>query len=359
MKHDNRKQMLAAGILALSLTVVPGNSLTAHANWNGEGSESSSGYTEVSSGGSEGGSGYSDSGFGYSGGDSYSAETINASQPRLMVSKFEIAGGSVKPDKETTLKITFHNYSSKKYVSNVKLTIQDESGDIVPVGTGTKFVSYVYAGESYTWETTVKASKTAAVGEHKLTVTAEYEDKYYTPYSNTDTLLIPVKQKTNLDYSGFLLPKTVVQESTESISITLMNTGKSQIRNAKINWELEGLTTGGTTFIGEIEAGASQTASINFQVDSQKTGPVKGTAHLTYEDEYGKEYTIDQELSTTIEKKKEQQAETTEEKKEESKIPPYWWAYLLGGMGSGSAATFGGMRFVKNRKQMKEDELRL
>lgn len=330
-------------MLVISLILIQGSMIPVLAYWSGEGS---GGYSVA----------YDDAGSGGTGGSG--AEEMNTSQPRLMVTEFEIDGGSVRPNHETTLFITFQNCSTKKFVSNIKLTIQDETGDIVPIGTGSKYVPYIYAGESYLWDVDVKASKTAAVGEHKLTITAEYEDKYYTAFTNTDTVLVPVKQKTNLDYSGLQLSKSVVQDSTETMEITLMNTGKSLVRNAKIDVDMEGLVTGGTTFIGEIPAGTSQKTNINLQVDPTKEGLVKGTATLTYEDEYGKEYKQKQTLSTTIEKKKEVVNESEKEKEDKSKVP-FWWAFLLGGMGTGGAAGVGGMKFMQAKKQLKEDEMRL
>ena len=99
------------------------------------------------------------------------------------------------------------------------------------------------------------------------------------------------------------------------MEVNLMNTGKSAIRNAKISFDIDGLETGGVLFIGEIKAGESKTGSANFQVSSSKLGDVKGTATLSYEDDFGKSYSESISLSSTIIKKKAVKSDSDMDKK--------------------------------------------
>lgn len=282
-------------------------------------------------------------------------ENIDASQPRLMVTDYSLDTKSLKPGKESVLKVTLKNYSSTKSLRNIKLSITEESGDIKPVGTGTQYVERIYAGSTYTWTVKLTAAKTAQIGEHAVTVSSEYEDKYYTAYSGSDVLRLNVKQKTGLDFSGVQLPAKVVEGDTVTLDMSFMNTGKCKIRNLKIDFDIPNLESGGTTFVGEIEAGESGAGSANLRA-ANTLGETKGKITITYEDEFGEEYSKSVDVQTVIEKKVETK---TEEDEKDEKKNPQWWAFLLGGTAFGGGIGCAIPLSISARKQRKEDELRL
>lgn len=277
------------------------------------------------------------------------------STPRLMVTGYKIENDFITPSEKRTLEITFKNYSKTKSLHNIKLTLSDASGEIETEGVPTKYVSSIKAGGTYVWKVTLKAAKTAQIGEHALTVTSEYEDKNYTPYTGSDTVKISVRQSVNLDFSGLTLPKKSFQDETVTLTVTLMNTGKTDLRNCKIDFSVDGLATGGTTFVGEIPAGESREATANLRVDREKLGEVKGTATVSYDDAFGDSYNKTADLSTVIEKKKETAENTQEEEKKNS----LWWLFLLIGFAVGGGLGFGIPTAIRSKKQRKEDDLRL
>ena len=281
-------------------------------------------------------------------------ETQDASNPRLMVTDYKVEGGSLTPNKKSKVAITLKNYSKTKNIKNIKLSIAEETGDIKPVGTGNKYVDVIYAGSTYTWEVELTASATAQIGEHAITVSSEYEDKYYTVYSGSDVIRVNVKQTVGLDYSGVQLPTKVYADDTTTMEISIMNTGKSNIRNCKIDFDINGLESGGTTFVGEIEAGCQGSASANLRV-GKELGETKGIVTITYEDEFGKSYTKKQKVNTTI---VEKPVEPETEEEEQSKYP-LWWAFLFGGLALGGAIGCAIPISIQKSKQRKEDELRL
>lgn len=282
--------------------------------------------------------------------------TQDASQPRLMVTSYKLEDDSLSPEKKSELEITMKNYSATKALCNVKLSILDETGDIKPDGMGTQYVERIYAGSTYTWKIPLTVSKKAETGEHKLTITMDYEDKYYTPYSASDTISINVKQSVAIDYDSLILPVKVTQGDTETVSPCIMNTGKSVIRNCKISFDIEGMESGGTLFIGEIPAGESKNGSANLRVGTDVLGETKGTATITYEDEFGESYEKTAELSTIIEEKIEL---PVQEEEENEKRNPLWWLFMLIGLAAGGALGFGIPTAIRSSKQRKEDELRL
>lgn len=282
--------------------------------------------------------------------------TQNASRPQLIVTSYSLDGKYVSPSKSANLSVILKNESKDKFIKNLKLTISEEKNDI-KFKRETFFVDEIKPKGTYTLNIKLTAAKTAEIGEHKLVLASTYEDKYFTSFESSDNVLINVKQKTALDYDGIILPKKLTQDDTATMEVNLMNTGKSAIRNAKISFDIDGLETGGVLFIGMIKAGESKTGSANFQVSSSKLGDVKGTATLSYEDDFGKSYSESISLSSTIIKKKAVKSDSDMDKKK-SKFS-LWWLFLLIGLAIGGGVGAIIPISINQSKKRKEDDLRL
>ncbi len=277
------------------------------------------------------------------------------SQPRLMVTNYVVENDYLTPEKEGKITVTLQNMHPSKAVKNIKLSIGDETDEIRPDGMGTKYVSSIGAGKIYSWEIGVSVIHSATVGEHKLNFSCEYEDKFGSGYSANDTLRVQIRQPAKLDYDGAKLPVKVVQEDTVTLNINLMNTGKATLYNCKVEYNIDGLESGGSSFAGEIPVGESKTATANLRVDSEKTGDVKGVIKITYEDAFGKIYEKEQEVKTLIEKK----VIKADKKEEEEPKNPLWWLFILCGLVVGGGIGFGVPFAINSKKQREEDEKRL
>lgn len=276
----------------------------------------------------------------------------DASQPRLMVTGYEIDNGYISPDEEGSLSISIKNTSTSKSVSNIKLSLADETGEIRPEGTGTKFVTSIGAGATYTWTLKVKAAHIAATGEHPVTVGIEYEDADKTPYTASDRITLPVRQNAVLSYSGAQLPVKVTQGDTATVTVSLMNTGKSTLSNCIVEMDVSKLETGGSVLAGEIKPGETKTASVNFRVDSEYTGKADGTLTIKYEDDFGQKYEEVVNLSTVIQEK----IEITSMEKKEEKKNPLWWLFAVIGIVVGGGIGAGVPIAIYSSRQRKKDE---
>ncbi len=282
-------------------------------------------------------------------------KTVDNSQPRLMVTDYQIEDGYISPEATKKITITIKNMHPSKSVSNIKLSLSEDTDEIRPTGMGTKYVSSIGADKYYSWVVELKAVHTATVGEHRLSFSCEYEDGNGSGYSANDILRVEVRQPAELTFDGAKLPVKVVQEETVTLNINLMNTGKTTLYNCKVDFDVEGLDAGGSSFVGEIQPQQSATASANLLVDSHKTGEVKGTITVTYEDTFGKEYTLTHDVKTVIEKK----VVKAQKQEEEEKKNPLWWLFLLGGFVVGGGLGFGIPVAINSRKQRLKDEERL
>ena len=283
-------------------------------------------------------------------------EKMDGSTPRLMVTSYKLDKDFITPGETAKLTVNIKNYSNTKAVKNIKLSISG-SEDIKVDGMGTDYVSAIYVGSTYTWEIPITAAKTAQEGEHSLTISMEYEDKYYMSYGASDELRVTVKQNVALDFDGAVLPAKVIQDSTETVTINLMNTGKSNLRNCKIDFSIEGLESGGTTFVGEILAGESAVGSANLRVSSTMLGETAGKIKISYEDEFGESYSKTVDVSTTIAEKIV--VNNTQGEEEEQEKYPFWWLFGLIGLAIGGGIGCAVPLSIISFKKRREDEKRL
>ena len=286
-------------------------------------------------------------------------ETTTAPQdtslPRLMVTSYTVENDSIIPGESRNVSITIKNTSPSKSVSNIKLSLADESGELKTDGMGTAYVKSIAANATYVWTVGLTAVHKAKTGEHPLTLSMEYEESNHSGYSASDTIRVNIKQSVMLKYDSTRLPSKSIQGETVTVSINLMNTGKSTIHNAMIDIDVKGLDSGGTVLVGEIPQSESKTGSVNLRVSNEILGKVEGTITISYEDDFGETYTETVDVSTIIEEKVFK-ADTEEE---EEKKNPLWWLFMLIGAIIGGVLGFGIPHAIRSNKQRKEDEKRL
>ena len=279
----------------------------------------------------------------------------DTSQPRLMVTEYTVENGSIIPGESRKVNITIKNTSPSKSVSNIKLSLADESGELKTDGMGTAYVKSIPANGTYVWTVGLTAVHTAKTGEHPLTLSMEYEDSNHSGYSASDTIRVNIKQSVMLKYDSARLPSKSIQGETVTVSINLMNTGKSTVHNAMIDVDVKGLDSGGTVLVGEIPQSESKTGSVNLRVSNEILGKVEGTITINYEDDFGETYTETVDVSTVIEEK----IVIADTEEEEEKKNPLWWLFMLIGAIIGGAFGFGIPHAIRSSKQRKEDEKRL
>ena len=145
-------------------------------------------------------------------------------------------------------------------------------------------------------------------------------------------------------------------EGIENPKIGLLNIGTEDTKGDELRQEAyKLLSKADINFVGNIESAQSGTATANLRVDSNFEGEVKGKITITYEDDYGEVYTDTVDVLTVIEKKVEQ----IEIKEEPEKNNSLWWLFILIGLALGGGLGFGIPWLINDKKQRKEDDLRL
>ncbi|MDW7650938.1 MAG: hypothetical protein SCK29_14220 [Bacillota bacterium] len=281
-----------------------------------------------------------------------------SSQPKLMVESYKLDQAYLEAGESAALTVTIRNTSSSQSVKNIKFAFSDGSGEILPVGTGTKYRGKIAKGSTYSWSFDIMAATTAQSKPHLATISMEYEDSHGNPISTSDQVVLQVRQPVRLEYEEPAMPVRVTQGDTPTLTMTLMNLGKSTIYNALLKVDIPGLSSGGIILVGTIQPGNSQTGRTNFRVGSDVLGTVEGLLHLSYEDEYGEYYEKEIPLSTTIEKNLDITPAVVESVSSPVSAFPRV-AYIAGGIFFIILAYILLSRYHKQKKAREEDEMRL
>lgn len=245
-------------------------------------------------------------------------------EPKLMVTTVLSDPADLEAGMEATLTITIKNTNGRRYVKNAIFSFSEASGEIIPIGQDSIFVSKIDKGAEFEWSLQVHVLPTARSGIHTAIIEMSYEDSAHLSHHMNSKIYLEVRQPVRLSFDEPKFPARVMQGDTQSFSLTLMNLGKSEIYNALLSFDIEGLANGGSVLIGTLEPGSFKSSTTNFRVDSDKAGPVEGLITLTYEDDFGEIYQTEIPLKTTIEQKVIQSAPIKEEDPA-SGILRSWW----------------------------------
>ena len=279
--------------------------------------------------------------------------------PKLIVEEYDTGGEYLLPGEKKTLTVVFRNTSGTQPIKNVKLSFFEGSVQILPDETGTRFIESIDKGKAYEWQFDVFAIRTAESRPYAATITMEYEDSNGTQIMTTDTIYLYVNQPVRLEHERIAFPPRLTQTDTVPFSVTVMNLGKGNILNALLTYEIPGLSNGSSVLIGTIQPGESKTGTANFRVDKDVAGEVSGSLVISYEDEYGEIYRKEIAISTVIVDRAETTPEAPVLEEAEKVYYNYWIIYVLAGIIVALILAFFVARYIKQRKQIKADEMRL
>ena len=273
-----------------------------------------------------------------------------------------ISGAKLEPEiamagEPFALTLTLQSSLPDRSVEHLLLTVEPENlqinlledSPVIPLGR-------LGAGETKTVTLHFDTDPSISAEKHRIFFKFQYDSRQTLGLRSEGSYILDVRQSARLDFDGAFLPVKVFQQDTVQLSVDLMNTGKSTLYNCRIDYEIEGLASGGTTFLGELQAGSNKVGTGNLRVGSDRLGEVSGIVRITYEDAFGQVYTKEAEVATTIEEKP---APEPVEMQEEPTQNRHWWAFVLLGVALGGGLGFGIPWLIRDRRQRQEDDLRL
>ena len=208
--------------------------------------------------------------------------------PNLIITRFDYGGASVPAGSAFDLSFVFANTSSKLAAENVVVTVEGGEGFTVNGSTNTFYFSKVKAGGKKTVTVPMKVMQTVANGPQSLSVNFKYEyvDHKKRNAATADLkITVPVYQKDRFEISRPVVPAMVYAGEENSVTMTYVNKGKSDILNVEAALEGDVETYTPVQNIGNLEPGKSGT--LTFSVTALEAGEAEFTIKITYEDANG------------------------------------------------------------------------
>ena len=239
-----------------------------------------------------------------------SDDSGKVSTPRLIVSGFTTNPETIKAGDTFTLTLHITNTSKATSVNNLTFDLQapvtgkDETSEgaaFLPTsGSSVVFVDSIAAGASKDISIDLESRADLSQKPYVLTVNMEYEDANCNPYTADASVSIPIKQEAKFDVGTIdVMPSSISIGSESNIMFNINNTGKTTLYNVSVSFESPSIT-GGNTFIGNIEIGATGSVDAMLTGNEVTADDGKVKAIISYEDESGNVSTQEKEFELFV-----------------------------------------------------------
>lgn len=238
-------------------------------------------------------------------------------QPKVIVSKYSVSPDPVVAGKDFTLEFTLKNTSDSYAVSNIQVTVKS-GADLYPAdNTNTLYYKGIAKGKTLNVSIPMRAKEDATTDPHSVSVTVEYEDARATGFTESSDIPVTVTQSLCLTYDAPNAPASMTAGDTAPFTLQVMNKGRSKVYNVTCALQAPGLLPQASAFLGDMDPGTAKPAqimvfagSLDMTADGASPAPLGGASGfgmtsgaitITYEDEFGKQYTDTVKTGTTIE----------------------------------------------------------
>ena len=274
-------------------------------------------------GGGDSGNDTADPGSGSSGGEFYDGGIYNSepvstggggagdgSVPRVIVTGFDTDPGTVKAGSNFKLVIHLKNTSKKTAVTNMLFDFQapaagtDEAAEapaFLPVsGSSSVYLDKIPADGTKDISIDLNSRADLVQKPYSITMTMKYEDGNATQFEGESSLAIPVAQEARFEFSEIqVMPDTVAVYEEANVTCNLYNLGRVKMYNVKARFEGDAIE-GEEQFVGNLESGAMGTIDGIVTAVTESYDESNCKLVLTYEDDSGKEYSVEQPFTMLV-----------------------------------------------------------
>lgn len=185
------------------------------------------------------------------------------SQPKVIISNYQISPDPVNAGEKFSVKVTLLNTSKSVTVKNITVTFKSQTTDLMPGdNTNTVYVEKIAPQKTAEFSFTMAARADAKAGPQKIDIAIAYEDNQAAQLTAADEISVEVHQKIRLEYDPPKFPTQLYMGDTASASLNLYNKGKNTLYNVTVTLDVPGLTPESSAFLGNMESGTAKTADI-------------------------------------------------------------------------------------------------
>ena len=270
------------------------------------------------------------------GGGSVSPTEAPVSDPRILVSKYKVSKEPVMAGEDFTVTVTLKNTSPEGDVQNMLVTVSSESKNLVLKNdTSTIFLGDLAAGGTTELELKYGTDRETPAQRYDINLAMDFDDEEAVSMTSTGAVTVAVAQPVDVEMAPFTMPGEINAGETVQLSFQVMNLGRTEIYNARVELDVPGLSPSGNAFIGNMEAGTSATQTLNvfagMKDGDERYGYTSGRVRLVYEDVDGKEYTQEVNTATNIKElviATKDPAQKQEEAEKEQRQAAQWWIFV-------------------------------
>lgn len=223
--------------------------------------------------------------------------------------------GDLNVGSDGSLSLTITNPTTTQSIMDGEITVTDNSGDIIMLGTNRVKIAEILPGKTETVTIPMSVMGNASITLHTVEVTFRYRalgrDAQW-----KETFAIPVTQAIRLEQGGVQLPSAIAGE-LGNMTLPLMNMGKGELQNVLVKLEMDSVLDAQSVLLGTMSAGETKQAKLTFTPKLDSVGTHSGTVTVTCEDAYGNAFSQTLDVTLTVDEpipEKKMQQEEEEEK---------------------------------------------
>ena len=284
------------------------------------------------------------------------------SLPKLMITGYTITPEDVIAGESMNITLTVKNMSRRTAV-NIELTLSSEGAVFLPKGgTNSTFIERLKGGKEETVSFDFDVKPDAEPAPCSITVDMKYEDTAVNQATASSVISIPVNQPIRVRLSDATAYGSTM-DSPFTVSLNLVNMGKSTLYNVSGELSGEGLDQQTSYFGGTLAPGEQKQIELSAYAQSTSSDAMQefsGYVTVSYEDVNGKVFKEEKPFSVTMELYQDEPIIDDPAFNPEMPVeqgPNLWWLWvLIGALIAAGLIVFFVLRGKKRRKEI-EDEL--
>ncbi|MBQ4640848.1 MAG: hypothetical protein IJB69_10105 [Clostridia bacterium] len=236
---------------------------------------------------------------------------------------------NLKLGEEGVVTAKFTNPCKTVTFEQLVLRISDKSQEIIPLSADVVYLEDLQPGESRTISIPMIVKPDASVSYHILDFCLNWLslDK---PVAQTESYTVPVTQEMRLEQGGVRMADSVIAGDSVTITLPLMNMGRSDLINVLATVSLPGITEKQSVLVGTIAPGETRNAQITLMPGKHVSGSFTGTLTVEATDNDGNPASFDLPIGLSVESPVITTTQDNTLVQQEEKIP-YFTYGLAGG----------------------------
>ena len=219
-------------------------------------------------------------------------EIMENTDPKLMVSSYEIVEGQTVGGEEFTMKVNVVNTNQYADAMNVMVTYTSDTDNVrlVDCVANQHYEAFVGAGESFSFLMEMEAMDVYEMDAMVMTFQFTYYDKNGVGYQNASMITPKIYKSCEMEINSLNVADTAMVGANSLVNLRYSSTGKLPIASAAMIIEGD-ISESGKEIALEGIADSEQ-KSFDYYVDFLSEGEQTLSISFKYQDEDGREYVI-------------------------------------------------------------------